>query len=71
MELIEEDGVCDESQDWVLLCNRGGLNQVNTKMFTFMSAMELVVRKILKTSSPKDIKQQLISEVSSDESVTY
>ncbi len=35
----------------------------------FMSAMELVVRKILKTSSPKDVKQELIREVSSDESV--
>ena len=71
MELIEEDGaVYDESQDWVTLLNRGGLNLVNTKTFMFMSAMELIVRKILKSSSPtKNVKQELIREVSLDESV--
>ena len=71
MELIEEDGaVYDESQDWVTLLNRGGLNLVNTKTFMLMSAMELIVRKILKSSSPtKNVKQELIREVSLDESV--
>ena len=40
LDIIEEDCMGDdESQDWVKLVNRGGLNYINNDMFIFVSEM--------------------------------
>ena len=64
MELIEEDGVSDDSEDWLKQVDRGGLNYINTKTYLFMSAMELVVKTILKKQDkPQDIKSAMIASI--------
>ena len=62
LDIIEEDCMGDdESQDWVKLVNRGGLNYINNDMFIFVSAMELVVKAFLEgEGKPRDIKSEMI-----------
>ncbi len=71
IDLIEEDGIYDESQEWTNILDRGGLLHINTKTFLVMTAMEVVVKTILKRKVfPKaDIKSELIGAIFTDENV--
>ena len=71
LEVIEEDSaVYDESQDWLKLVDRGGLMHINSKMFQFMSAMELVVKAFLKKEDkPRDVKSEMLNLIEENENV--
>ena len=40
LDLTDEDGVTDESQDWLKEIDSGGLKHVNSSMYTLMTTME-------------------------------
>lgn len=71
LDVIEEDCMGnDESQDWVKLINRGGLKYINNDMFSFMSAMELVVKAFLKgKEKPRDIRSEMIKLIGDSDTV--
>ena len=71
LDIIEEDCMGDdESQDWVKLVNRGGLNYINNDMFIFVSAMELVVKAFLEgEGKPRDIKSEMIKLIRDSDTV--
>lgn len=71
LDIIEEDGMGDdESQDWIKLIDRGGLMHVNSNMFHFMSAMELIVKAFLKKKDkPRDVKSEMVKLIEGSETV--
>ncbi len=63
IDTIEADsGICDESQDWLKLVNRGGLIHVTSRMFLLLSSMESVVKAYLKKEKKQgeDVKNKMM-----------
>ena len=72
MDMIEEDGMGkeDESEDWLALVDRGGLQHVNTRTYKFMCAVECVVKRVLsRTEKPSDLRAAMVSLIMSDKAV--
>ena len=75
LDLIEADGIDDESQDWEKILDRGGLKHSNTKMYVASAAMESVVQAILTQISEvekkreEDVKTIIIEAICLDEDV--
>jgi hypothetical protein len=72
LDIIEEDGLGDdESEQWTKLVSRGGLTNVTSRMFDFVSGMEMVVRAYLsKEEEPRDVKSELLRQIKSNENVS-
>ena len=56
LDLTDEDGVADESQDWLQEIDRGGLKHVNSNMYLLMAAMELELQVLLHQAGTQQIK---------------
>ena len=56
LDLTDEDGVADESQDWLQEIDRGGLKHVNSNMYLLMAAMELELQVLLRQAGTQQIK---------------
>ena len=65
--LEEEDGVYDDSIDWVRLVDQGGLNRVSNTTFWLLSAMEVDIKAHLAKHDPENfnindvLKQKLLT----------
>ena len=74
LDLIEADGIDDESQDWEKLLDRGGLKHSSSKMYIVIAAMESVVQVILHQIEKKregDVKTKIIEAITVDEDIIY
>ncbi len=70
MCLLGKTGMYEESEDWLTLVDRGGLTHINSKMFHFMTSMELVVKAFLKNEhEPRDIKTEMLKLIEESEVV--
>ena len=69
MELIEEDGTGseDDSEQWLVLVDRGSLQHINTKTYEFMCAVEVIVKFLAKPQKPADLQTTaMVSLIISD-----
>ena len=71
-ELLQEEDVdinaVDESEEWVRLLDRGGLNHVTQNMYLLLVEMEYVIRVVLKESL-EGYKQRAYDAIKSSERV--
>lgn len=73
LELTEDDGIADESQDWITQRDRGGLKHVNTAMYMLIVAMEVKFQTVLQEQPPEQLKldQTVVTTLIKDEQVQY
>ena len=63
-ELIEDDGIDDESQDWIKKIDQGGLRHVSFAMYSLILAMELRLQTVLQQSAySRNIKEDAIASI--------
>ncbi len=68
--LLYRDFLYEESEDWLKLVDRGRLTHINSKMFHFMTSMELVVKAFLKNEyKPRDVKTEMLKLIEESEAV--
>ena len=64
LELTDEDGVADESQDWLQEIDRGGLKHVNSIMYLLMAAMELELQVLCQAGTQQiKLKEKAIASI--------
>ena len=59
----------DHSHDWIRMVNRGGLTNVGDGVYSFVSAVKLVVKALLKTKTSVQVKTDLVTAISESVSV--
>ena len=71
-ELTEDDGIDDESQDWIKKIDRGGLRHVSFAMYSLILAMELRLQTVLQQSAySRNIKEDAIASIMECDEVKY
>lgn len=70
---LTEDGIEDESQDWIKQIDRGGLKHVNTKMYMLISTLELKFQVLLQSQTAEQLKldKAAITVLMDDDQVKY
>ena len=69
-----EEGISsgDDSEDWVLQIDRGGLKHVNSNIYMVVVAMELVLQRLLRAPEVVDnIKRRATEEMLKNEYVLF
>ena len=72
-ELTEDDGVADQSQEWIKQRDRGGLKHVNTAMYMLIVAMEIKLQAVIQQQPSEQLKldEIVITTLINDEQVQY
>lgn len=73
LDLTDEDGVTDESQDWLKEIDCGGLKHVNSSMYALMTTMELELQVLLRQvgGQQTNIKKKAIANIQASEDVLF
>ena len=73
LDLTDEDGVTDESQDWLKEIDHGGLKHVNSSMYALMTTMELELQVLLRQvgGQQTNIRKKAIANIQASEDVLF